>query len=220
MVEKHSKDYKLTAVKYYLTHNKTIRDVCNKIFNCKIQSLSRWKIKYNKDGNIKRKNREQENTKITPEIITSVKNYVKLYPTTTLWECSKLINKKYKIKLSDHSIYNILHSNKITRKKLRSKYYPEKKEGQEKEDLEIFYKKFKKFNYDKTICLDETSIYLNMKPSYGRSKSGTRVIEKTYKYPYKRYNLLFAISADKIIDYILYKDIKGGLKNTKYIRFL
>ena len=39
-----------------------------------------------------------------------------------------LINDKYKVKLSDHSIYNILQSNKITRKKLRSKYYPEKKE--------------------------------------------------------------------------------------------
>jgi len=46
-----------------------------------------------------------------------------------------LINDKYKVKLSDHSIYNILQLNKITIKKLRSKYYPEKKEGQEKEDL-------------------------------------------------------------------------------------
>ena len=67
-----------------------------------------------------------------------------------------------------------------------------------------------------TICLDETSIYLNMKPSYGRSKSCTRIIEKTYKYPYKRYNLLFAISANKIIDYVLYKDLKGGLKITAW----
>ena len=41
------------------------------------------------------------------------------------------------------SIYNILQSNKITRKKLRSKYYHEKKEGQEKEDLEVFYNKLK-----------------------------------------------------------------------------
>uniref|UniRef100_A0A6C0IA13 Transposase n=1 Tax=viral metagenome TaxID=1070528 RepID=A0A6C0IA13_9ZZZZ len=48
MVEQHSEDYKLTAVKYYLTHNKTMRDVCNKIFNCKYQSLSKWKIKYNR----------------------------------------------------------------------------------------------------------------------------------------------------------------------------
>ena len=30
MVEQHSKDYKLTAVKYYLTHNKTMRNVCIK----------------------------------------------------------------------------------------------------------------------------------------------------------------------------------------------
>jgi transposase len=133
----------------------------------KYQFLSKWKIKYNKDGNIDRKIRENKPLKITPEIITFIKNYVKLYPTTTLWEFSKLINDKYKVKLSDHSIYNILQSNKITRKKLRSKYYPEKKEGQEKEDLEVFYNKLKKFSYDKTICLDETSIYLNMKPSYG-----------------------------------------------------
>jgi len=166
MVEQHSEDYKLTAVKYYLIHNKTMREVCNKIFNCKIQSLSRWKIKYNKYDNIKRKIREHINIKITPEIIDFIKQYVKIYPTTTLWEFSKLINDKYKIKLSDHTIYNILQSNKITRKKLRSKYYPEKKDGQEKEDLEVFYNKLKKFSYDKTICLDETSIYLNMKPSY------------------------------------------------------
>lgn len=219
MVEQHSKDYKLTAVKYYLTHNKTMRNVCNKIFNCKYQSLSKWKIKYIKDGNIDRKKRYNKPLKITPEIATFVKQYVKLYPTTTLWEFSKLINDKYKVKLSDHSIYNILQSNKITRKKLRSKYYPEKKEGQEKDDLEVFYNKLKSFRYDKTICLDETSIYLNMKPSYGRSKSGSRVIDKTYKYPYKRYNLLFAITANKIVNYVLYKDINGGLKTTNIIDF-
>ena len=135
-----------------------------------------------------------------------------LQPEFILLEFSKLINDKYKIKLSDHSIYNILHSNKITRKKLRSKYYPEKKECQEKEDLEAF-------SYNKTICLDETSIYLNMKPSYGRSRSGTRVIDKTYKYPYKKYNLLFAISANKIIDYVLYKDLKSGLKTQNILDF-
>ena len=36
--------------------------------------------------------REHTNTKITPKIISFVKSYVKLYPTTTLWEFSKLIN--------------------------------------------------------------------------------------------------------------------------------
>ena len=138
MIEQHSKDYKLTAVKYYLTHNKTMRDVCNKIFNCKYQSLSKWKIKYNKDGNIDRKKRDNKPLKITPEITTFIKKYVKLYPTTTLWEFSKLINDKYKVKLSDHSIYNILQSNKITRKKLRSKYYPGKERRTRKRRFRSF----------------------------------------------------------------------------------
>jgi len=45
------------------------------------------------------------------------------------------------------------------------------------------------------------------------------VIDKTYKYPYKRYNLLFAISANKIIDYVLYKDLKGRLKTQNILDF-
>ena len=77
--------------------------------------------------------------------------------------------------MNDKSIYNILYKYKLTRKRLRSKYYPEKKEGQEKEDFEEFYKKLKDFDYKRTICLDETSIYLNMTLTYGRSKSWTRV---------------------------------------------
>jgi len=49
---------------------------------------------------------------------------------------------------------------------------------QEEIDIDNFYKELKKYNYKKTICLDETSIYLNITQSYGRSKSGTRAIKK------------------------------------------
>ena len=55
--------------------------------------------------------------------------------------------------------------------------------------------------------------------SYGNSKSGTRVIKKTHKYPYKIYNLLFAINANKVIGWILYKDLKGGVKTDNIIDF-
>jgi hypothetical protein len=124
---------------------------------------------------------------------------VRKYSTTTLWELSKLVNDKFKIHLTDSSIYNILHKYKLTRKRLRSKYYPEKQEGEEASDLKTFYEKLNTYDYKQTICLDETSIYLNMKPSYGRSKSGTRVIKKTNKYPFKRYNMLCAICVDKVV---------------------
>ena len=76
--------------------------------------------------------------------------------------------------------------------------------------MEDFYKKLKEFDYTRTICLDETSIYLNMTLTYGRSKSGTRVIKKTNKYPYKRFNLLCAISSDKVVGWKLYPQRKGG----------
>ena len=76
-----------------------------------------------------------------------------------------------------------------------------------------------KYDYTKTICLDETSIYLNMTLSYDRSRSGTRFIKKTNKYPYKRYNLLCAISANKVIGWKLYPERKGGVKTTDILEF-
>ena len=148
-----------------------------------------------------------------------LKEYVRKYPTTTLWEYAKLVHERFGVHLTDRSIYTILHKNKITRKRLRSKYYPEKREGQEKQDLSEFYKKLENYDYKKTICLDETSIYLNMTHAYGRSRSGTRVIKKTNKYPYKRFNLLCAISAEKVVGWKLYPERKGGIKMTDILDF-
>jgi transposase len=195
-----------------------MRNTC-KIFKCKYQSLSRWVKTYKQNKNLNRKTRKNHNIKITPQIERFVKEYVKKYPTTTLWEYSKLVYDKCGVRLSDKSIYNILLENNITRKRLRSKYYPEKREGQEKDDLSEFYKKLTNYDYTKTICLDETSIPLNMSLSYGRSRSGTRVIKKTNKYPYKRYNLLCAISANKVIGWKLYPDRKGGVKTPDILEF-
>lgn len=122
--------------------------------------------------------------------------------------------------MNDKSIHNILSKNKITRKRLRSKYYPEKREGQEQQDLDTFYNTLNtKYDYSKTICMDESSIYLNMTLTYGRSKSGTRVLKKTNKYPYKRFNLLCAISADKVVAWKLYPQRIGGIKTVDILEF-
>jgi len=112
----HTEDYKISAVKYYLEHNEDMRDTCE-IFNCKFQSLARWIERYKQQGNINRKTRKNHNLKITPEIEKFVKDYVRKYNTTTLWELSKLVKEKYKIHLNDKSIYNILHKHKLTSKK-------------------------------------------------------------------------------------------------------
>ena len=218
MSSHHTEDYKLAAVLYYLSHDDDLRKTCE-IFDCKFQSLARWIERYKNQGNISRKTRDNKNLKITDEIVKFVKEQLKKNAMTTLWEYSKLVYDKFKIELSDMSIYNILHNNKLTRKRVRSKFYPEKTEGQEKMDIENFYKELDKYKHDKTICLDESAIYLNMHLEYGRSKSGTRVIRKTNEYPFKKYNLLCAISSEKIIGWILYEDLKGGVKTQNILEF-
>ena len=124
----HTEDYKKSAVKYYVRQNENIRNTC-KIFDCKKSSLQRWITRYKTQKNIHRKTRSNHNLKITPEITQFVKQYVRKYNTTTLWELSKLVYEKYNVHLTDGSIHNILQNHHITRKRLRSKYYPEKKEG-------------------------------------------------------------------------------------------
>ena len=58
MTSKHkSEDYKLSAVEYYLTEDKSPDEVC-KIFKCFTQSLLRWVDKYNEYGEIKSHNRK------------------------------------------------------------------------------------------------------------------------------------------------------------------
>jgi transposase len=55
--------------------------------------------------------------------------------------------------------------------------------------------------------------------SYGRSKSGTKVIKKTNKYPFKRYNLLLAIAYNKVVGWFLYENLKGGVKKEELTEF-
>ena len=124
-MKQHTEDYKINAVRYYLKHQ-NLRETC-KIFHCKYQSLARWAKTYKHSKSVKRKTRKNYNLKITPEIEKYIKEYVKKYPTTTLWEYIKLIKETFGVQLSDRSIYNILHKHKITRKRIRSKYYPEKR---------------------------------------------------------------------------------------------
>ena len=57
-------DYKISAVKYHLSHKASLNKTC-KIFNCKKSTLRRWILRYkNEDKNITRKNRKSISYKI------------------------------------------------------------------------------------------------------------------------------------------------------------
>ena len=61
-----TEDYKLSAVKYYLSNNFSLDYVCN-IFDCKKQSLARWIEIYKDCKNIERHNRTSISYKISKE---------------------------------------------------------------------------------------------------------------------------------------------------------
>jgi hypothetical protein len=73
-----------------------------------------------------------------PAATLSGSNDYFLYKTgTSTADTSNLMFKDtFGINIRDSTIHDILTRYRITRKRLRSKYYPEKREGQEKQDLE------------------------------------------------------------------------------------
>ena len=80
-----SSDYKLTAVKYYLSHSKNQMQTC-KIFGCSERSLMRWVDKYKSTNNITRKKRDYISYKITNSHISFIKQQLKQNKTITMDE--------------------------------------------------------------------------------------------------------------------------------------
>lgn len=197
----HSKDYKKTVIEYYFKYG-SLRNTCH-LFKCKKSSLYEWIVHdMSKDISF----RYGRPNKYTKRVQKFIINYVNKNVIPTLKQISEIIKQKFNIKLSYATIHRILQKNDITRKKLVKKYFPAKKENIETDLLKNFYCTVRKYNYKKIICLDETSVYINMLPHYGRSKSGTQAIRKTNIYPYKKYNLIIAMKYNKVIGFELNKN--------------
>ena len=219
MSKHHSQDYKLSIVKYYKSHNKSLREVCD-LFNCKYNSLYRWVNRYDEHNNIKRKQTIKKSYKVTKKIETFVLHTIKKSIDITLQQIVKLVKTKFKIDLHRTTILNILKKDKITRKRLRKKYYPQKFVDNKIQIMNKFYKDLKKYHYSKVISIDETSIYINMTGSYGRSKSGRRAILTTTTYPFKKFNLLCAITSKGIVGIELSEHVKGGINVSIFNQFV
>ena len=117
-----SSDYKLSAVKYYLSNDTTLKDTCD-IFQCKQKSLFRWVKRYLSENNVQRKTTSKDSYKVTEDIEKEVVKLVKKNITLNLCDIVFLIDKKFNVRLSDQTIYRILKKNNYTRKRIRSKYY-------------------------------------------------------------------------------------------------
>lgn len=199
--DKHSKDFKKVVLNYYLK-NGSLRKT-SELFECSKSSLYDWIVKdLNKDILYQR----NVSTKYTKDIENFIVGYVKKNVIPTLKQISTIVKNKYGVSISQTTIHRILHKENITRKRLVKKYFPSKKKDIEKDLLKQFYSSVDKYDYKKIICLDETAIYINMLPEYGRSLSGQKAIRRTHIYPYKKFNLIVAMKYNKVIGYELSKE--------------
>ena len=131
-----------------------------------------------------------------------------------MFELRKLIMKKYtNFKITSQHLGEVIRDSNRTRKITKHQHFPLTRYRitlNKKEELKTFYKEVDKYDIDKIICLDETSIRPAMIPEYSRCYIGKKCVYKTDdSYIFRTFTLLVAINNNKCIGYLLYE--KGGM---------
>ena len=124
-----TEDYKLSAVKYYLSNSFSLDYVCN-IFGCKKQSLTRWVKRYNEVKELKRHNRTNISYKITKEQLVYAIRMLNNNEQITMIELKKLILLKYpEFNITSQHLGIVLRDNNITRKRTKHQHFPKTRYG-------------------------------------------------------------------------------------------
>ena len=217
-----SNDYKISAIKYYLKHNDNIRKTC-KIFDCKKSSLHRWINQYKQTKNVTRKNRIPIAYKITKGQVKTVLELLKQNEQLTMTELVVNMKKKYStFNITPQHLGQVIRDNNRTRKRTRHEHFPTeryKKPIEKQTELTKFYMEVSKFQMNKIICLDETSVGAALKPTYSRCYLGKRcIIKTTSQFVFRKFTLLVAINNSKCVGKELYE--KGGMTKERLLEFL
>ena len=219
----HSSDYKLSAVKYYNKY-KNYSKTCE-IFGCTRTSLARWVAKYKKTKKITNKIRNRKSYKIRKVHVEYIKKIIKKSNNRfiSLVELNKKLKKKFKdYDISSRWLGQVLKDNNITRKRTRKSHFPDTRYGKPisyKKEVNVFFKKIKKYKMKDVISIDETSIQPGMVKEYCRENKGKRCYFKTTDNKvFRKYTLLVAISNVKLIGYKLYE--KGGSNADRFLEFI
>ena len=217
-----SSDYKLSAVKYYLSHSKNQVETC-KIFGCSTRSLMRWIDKYKSTNNITRKKRDYTSYKITNSHISFIRQQLKQNKTITMDELLAKLKTKYSdLTLSRVHLGRVVRDINITLKQTRLRHVPKtryKKPIVIKNQIKEFYSKVKQYNLNDIICIDETSLNSFMIRRKCYEELGKRCVVKTESQEvFKKYTGIFAISSKGVIGYEVYK--KGGIDSNRMVDFI
>lgn len=219
----YDKKYILSIVNFSLDNlNLSCKEISS-IFGCSVRSLERWVKKYKDNGAIIHKQRNYISYKVTLNQMNFIINEINNKPNIIIKDLhSNLCNKFPDNIISKQHIYRLLKDNNITRKKAVLMHFPKVYRNKEL-DHEIEVKKFlnKVNHYDlkDIICIDETSINLDMKIKYCRNISGKRCYLRTDNNKvFRKFSIIFAISNIKTIDYIIYEN--GSINGARFNEFI
>jgi len=217
-----SGDYKLSAVEYYLTEDKSQQEVC-RIFKCSARSLIRWVEKYNKTGEIERHNRKPIAYKINQQEVKYILQELKQNKTITMEDLLVKVKEKFPdFDISTRHLSRVIKDNNITLKITRLRHEPEKRFGKPvniNEKIKEFYETVKQYKLEDIICIDETSVKSLQKRNHCYSEMGKRCVIKTQSQEiFKKYTGIFAISTNGVLGWDLYQ--KGGINTDRLVDFL
>ena len=217
-----SRDYKLSAVEYYLTEDKSQQEVC-RIFKCSARSLMRWVEKYNKTGEIERHNRKPIAYKINQQEVKYILQELKQNKTITMEDLLVKVKEKFPdFDISTRHLSRVIKDNNITLKITRLRHEPEKRFGKPvniNEKIKEFYETVKQYKLEDIICIDETSVKSLQKRNHCYSEMGKRCVIKTQSQEiFKKYTGIFAISTNGVLGWDLYQ--KGGINTDRLVDFL
>lgn len=136
---------------------------------------------------------------------------------------SSLLKDKYDdFDISDKHLSRVIRDNNLTRKRTKTRHYPEKRYGKPIDfvkELKNFYRETDKYTLDKIISIDETSIHAQISKSYSRCRLGKRCVKKTIDNAvFRKYTLVSAINSHGVVGYELYE--KGGMNTERMLAFI
>lgn len=222
MPQHKSNDYKLNAVKYFITNDVSQLETC-KIFQCSPRSLMRWVNKYDTYKTVARDTRIPVAYKVKREHVKFILSELSKNKTITTNDLLIKLKKKFpNLSLSQVHVSRIIKDNNISLKNTKLRHVPITRFGKNidiNQMLKTFYEKINKYSLNNIICIDETSINALQVRKQCYSKVGKKcVIQTDSQEVFKKYTAIFAISTHGVIGFELYE--KGGIDSQRLTTFI
>jgi len=204
------------VVKYYKNGN-TIKNTIN-FFGISKSSLFNW-LKLDKNNLLSEKKKYKKvKLKINNEIINYIIKYVIKRISFNYKFLLKNIKRKFKIKVSKTTIYNVLKKNNITLKKINKKNIPKNKKRLRKQ-IKEFNKNIKKVLIKDIISIDEIHFDTTIKAFNGWEYKGKKICVNINPVK-KRYTVICAISNKNIVHYKIIKNSANKIDFLEFIKYI